>query len=206
MSRVKITRGDIDNIFASSRGQDDDSDSEQEEEEEDEEYIKPQPKKKKAPLVRIEKLSKKHLVVPDRILYLGACESGKTSLISQTIKLYERHLNLVGIWWFGANSKNERLPKCRARLQIDQDYIDKIRKLMKNIVREDVEMELPLMKQRYCIIVWDDVLGESFHQDRWVDDLISTCRHDNIILLVGLQYINKLPPVFRQNVKRAFIT
>jgi len=168
--------------------------------EEEEEEVKTKKKKKtiEKPTVKVIKLNKNHVVVPDRLLLLGASETGKTSLIRNIIKLYQKNSRIVGVYWFGKHANEENLPVFRKRNTINKKMIDKLRVTMKTIRKNS--------KNSYCIVVFDDILGESFHRDKWYDDFISSCRHEGIILIIGLQYIKSVPPVIRENVKRIIVT
>lgn len=147
------------------------------------------------------KLSTKHVLAPDRIIMLGACESGKTSLIRNIIRKYYEHsdYNILRCYWYGSNCDSEKwIPAKQRDKTINQSVHDKLTEVMKKIRERD--------PKKMCIVVWDDVLGESFHKDRWFAGFISTCRHYGIILLIGLQMLKAISPVIRENVQRVYLT
>jgi hypothetical protein len=147
-------------------------------------------------------LSKKDLVMPDRMLMVGPSQTGKSSLIRTIIKLYQATGKICAVYWYGANALKEKLPRARMRTYIDKDQLTALRGAMKKIMKRTTQTG---SAERYAIVVLDDILSESF-DDAWWSDFISTCRHDNIILLIGLQYIKKVPPVIRENINRLWLT
>ena len=141
------------------------------------------------------------LIYPDRILCLGASESGKTTLIRNIIRRYISSGRTIApdgrcVFWFGANAHQESswLPKSHQCDHVSKKKLTAIREMMRKG-----------FAGRYVVIVLDDVLGETFHNDKFYADFISTCRHDRVILVIGLQYLRSVPPVIRENVKRFFV-
>ena len=89
---------------------------------------------------------------------------------------------------------------------LDPDYIHTD---FTNIVRDVVAI---LKFQRDLIrngvtkrIVFDDVIGAINFNDPFWTMLNSQFRHFNLIIVYSVQYINKIPPVFRENAFRAII-
>ena len=140
------------------------------------------------------------LIYPDRILFLGPSESGKTTIIRHVINKYISSGKLAGgkkgVFWYGVNYSLEKwLPRGHGMKSINKKQIDEIRTVMRTS-----------FKGKSMIIVFDDVLLESFHNDKWFSDFIGTCRHERIIVLIGIQYLNTISPVMRANIKRLFVT
>jgi energy-coupling factor transporter ATP-binding protein EcfA2 len=146
------------------------------------------------------KIDQLELLYPDRALILGPSGSGKSTLLRHLVRRYIRSGKLItknanSVFWFGKNQHEERwLPKGHGYTDISKSKLTEIRKMMKSF------------PGKHVVIVLDDVLGESFHHDKFYADFISTCRHERVILLIGLQFINAVPPVFRENINRYFVT
>jgi ABC-type glutathione transport system ATPase component len=154
--------------------------------------VKPKDKNE-LPEIEIEDLE---LIFPNRICVMGASGSGKSTIIRNLVNLYLETGVVTGVWWFGSSVRDERLPKGHGEETINKAKIDKIRQMQRT----------PNMKKAYQIIVLDDILTQKFHQDKWWDGFISTCRHDRIILVLGLQYCKSISPSMRENFQQFICT
>jgi GTPase SAR1 family protein len=142
-------------------------------------------------------ISEMEFKLPNRIMVLGPTESGKTTIIRQCLKHAVKTNKVVAIWWIGESSDEETwLPKKYKRQNISKELLEEIRNGQRN----------KCMKDCHQIIVLDDVMGEKFRFDDWWEGFISSSRHQNISLIFGMQYIKKLPPVFRENIKQYILT
>lgn len=141
-------------------------------------------------------ISSINLQLPSRLVLLGPSQSGKTTIIRHIIKHLKSQFNICSIWWFGSSANEETWlsPKFRYD-RISKTKIDAIRVLMRK----------PAFKSTHSIIVLDDVISEKFHRERWWSDFIATSRHDNITVLIGMQYLKSLSPQIRDNVQQYII-
>lgn len=59
-----------------------------------------------------------------------------------------------------------------------------------------------------CIFFMDDIVGGSrgYHEDKFFDKLVSTCRHHGILLILSVQYLKYLSPATISNTKQFIIT
>ena len=138
-------------------------------------------------------ISELDMVLPERILVLGSSESGKTTAIRALIQLMKRTNRVAAVWWISVNHRQETwLPSCYRRSRVSKELLDRIRACQRN--REFAGM--------HQIVVIDDCLTEKFHRDAWWNAYISTCRHDRVTLIFGVQYLKGLSPVVRDNIKR----
>ena len=128
---------------------------------------------------------------------LGPPQSGKSTLIRHIIKEFKSKNNVSSVWFFGSYSHEEVWlhPKFRYP-KISKTKIDAIRAMMRT----------PAFKNTHCIIVLDDVIIENFHRSPFWADFIATSRHDNITVLIGMQYLKSLSPQIRENCQYYFIT
>ncbi|HRP37055.1 MAG TPA: ATPase/DNA packaging protein [Candidatus Dojkabacteria bacterium] len=135
--------------------------------------------------------------LPDRICLLGQSETGKTTIIRYIIKLMRAKFAVACVWWISPNSGQETwIPKRYRRTSISKSLLTGIRELQRT----------PAFKNSHQIVVLDDCIGENFHRDKFWDDYISTCRHDRVSLIIGLQYLKGMAPVMRENIKQWILT
>jgi GTPase SAR1 family protein len=154
-----------------------------------EEEVEPLPDKQ-TPISQID------MVLPDRIGVVGGSESGKTTVIRNLLQSMVKNHKVICIWWLGSNSDDEKwLPAKYRRKEISQPLMDNIRRSQLN----------PAMKDCHQIIVLDDIIGERFHKNPWWDQYISTCRHERITLIFGIQYLKSVSPCIRENFKRFIV-
>ncbi len=145
------------------------------------------------------------------MMLLGMTGSGKSVFIRQ---IYERHVGKGKRFdfalLFGFNADRPQY-----------DYIDKKQRFTE-VNPESIKQKWNAMRKlrdRYAqtygqavadrfetLFIFDDILGENFHKDKFYADFISRCRHDGIVCIFGIQYINSIPPVIRNNVSQFIIT
>lgn len=192
-SQNEITSNDETESMVEDEAESDfEDEEEQEEQEEEEEEEEPKVQKPKPKVTKQKVQHGFNFEAPTRILTLGPCFSGKTTAIRHMIKYFKSTGEIAGIWWFGSSAHDETwLPKQYRYEKVSKTKIEAIRNMQKK----------PQFKNYYQIIVLDDILDTNFHSDKWWAHFISTCRHQNIILLIGLQYLKAMPPVFRDNVQ-----
>ena len=141
-------------------------------------------------------ISDLNLQLPTRLCTLGSSQSGKSTLIRHMIKEFKSKFNVSSVWWMGSSAHEESWLSPKFRYQaISRTKIDAIRKLMKTNA----------FKNTHCIIVLDDILTEKFHNNRWWNGFISTCRHDHITLIFGIQHLKSMSPTIRDNVQYYFV-
>lgn len=137
-----------------------------------------------------------NLSLPTRLLVLGPSGSGKTTAIRHLVKYFKSLGNVAGVWFFGASSDEEKwLPSQYRYQRVSKSKIEAIRKLQKT----------PKFKDYHQIIILDDILDTKFHSDTFWSHFVSTCRHQNITLIIGLQYLKGVPPIFRENISTYII-
>lgn len=135
-----------------------------------------------------------------RICILGPTQSGKTTIIRHLIRNFVKTKTVAAVYWFGDSYHEEKwLPPGRGEALINTAKLEALRTAMKS----------PNMAGKHAIVVLDDVLGEEFlrgKQGKWWSRFISTSRHYNITLLIGMQYLKGISPVMRDNVKQWIVT
>jgi hypothetical protein len=133
---------------------------------------------------------------PEHFIFLGRNKTGKTCAIRHLIRDIMCMANVSSVWWFGLSSRDETwLPEKRRFDSVSKSKIESIAKLGNN----------PNFKGYFHIIVLDDVAGTSF-ADKWWAKMITWCRHQNVMFIVGCQYFKIIPPIFREQAQRYIIT
>ena len=147
-------------------------------------------------------------------MLLGQTESGKSNILKALIHykvMVSKEYDYVVLWGSNADRGDyEYIPK---ELRYRHCHIPTIKQWWR--YQED-QMKLAKetgVKPKKCLHVFDDVAGVNFHskkQDdegmKFWDDYMSRCRHDNIHLIISIQFINSIPPFMRTNVKTIILT
>lgn len=135
--------------------------------------------------------------LPDRIVVVGGSMSGKTTVIRNLVQIMKKKNRVGAVWWLGKNSSEETwLPEQFRRNNISKKLLTSIQESQKK----------PVMNGIHQIVILDDVLEEQFHRDKWWDGFISSCRHQLITLIFGIQYLKSISPCIRNNVQRFIVT
>lgn len=126
---------------------------------------------------------------PEHFMFLGPTKAGKTEGWHNLVNYFDQRYNIAAVYLFSRNYLQEKwLQPDHAYRWPSESKIDEIRATAK-----------VLPSNWYQIIIFDDVLGFNFHNNKYWADLISTARHENICLIFSLQYIKGIPPVVREN-------
>lgn len=132
------------------------------------------------------------LELPSNICVLGPTKSGKSTIIRHLVNMFKKRYLIAAVWLFGTSSHEETwISKDCRYSQISKTKLEAIRTL-----GSSKEFQ---KNKYYQIVILDDVLGENFHRDRWWSGFISSCRHDNIAIIFGIQYLKALSPCIRNN-------
>lgn len=133
------------------------------------------------------------LEFPTRLTVLGPSQSGKTNVIRCLVKQLAHKFDFI--FMFSPNEHEEGwLPReCRHN---EIDFI-KIKRIWTFARKHNGKYSI--------LIIIDDPMGANFHNSKFLDKFITTSRHQNISLIIGMQYINAVPPCFRHNMKQYII-
>lgn len=141
-----------------------------------------------------------NLETPYIVAVYGIPKSGKSHLIKYLVyqsyikDQFDFYLVVTGTKFNG--SYQEFINK-----KFVHNYSEKI---IKKLLKKSAQWKENEVDVRTLLIL-DDVLGESNFNDGLFTKLINNYRHYNISMIIASQYINKIPPNFRSNVKYAFI-
>lgn len=167
-----------------------------------EKYRSPSPpksrkKKKHTSTIPIEDVE---IMIPDRIMILGMSGSGKTNLLKCLVKQNAHNYDLIFL--FSPNEHEEAwLPReCRYH-KICMKRIEQIWAWAKteNSSRSDDN------KYNILVILDDAAEGKALVRGDFFQDFITRCRHDNVSVIVCIQYLKIFPPCFRGNIQKYFI-
>ena len=131
---------------------------------------------------------------PQHLMLYGPTMSGKTTILKEILRRSDFDLVIA----FGSNV-NE------LGINSDGTELIPIRQRFKRISKKLLQILRKTDKNQSKCVVFDDIMGETFDDDFW-RSYISECRHDNISIIVSMQYITAIPPVFRANIHQIFIT
>lgn len=145
------------------------------------------------------------------MMLLGMTGSGKSVFIKQ---VYQNHVGKGKKFsfaiLFGFNADRPQYNYIDKKLRYTDVNPDTIRakwEAIRKLKEEYFEKYGEDVADRFQVLfIFDDILGENFHKDKFYCDFISRCRHDGIVCIFGIQYINSIPPVIRNNVSQFVIT
>lgn len=174
-----------------------DQDDEEDNIDQDTDYLKFKPKTRDMKRNRRQigmPYDSKNINNPTNILLLAPTQSGKTELIKTMVR--QMHDQFHDIYFFGKNSSEEIwLPRSHRFSSIDKEKIQKLRGKGKKYKAAGLRM----------LFIFDDILGENFHRDKFWDDFISTVRHEGISVIFSIQYCKSIPPCMKDNIKLIYI-
>lgn len=129
---------------------------------------------------------------PNRIMVLGPSESGKTNVIRLITKNYAPSFDFIFL--FSPNEHEEtHIPK---KYRFDRVSFTKLKSIWNFAIKT---------KRKYNILVIMDDLSATNFGNKFFADFITRCRHDNISIIFGVQYLKTLPPVVRENIKQYIV-
>lgn len=170
--------------------------------------VRPEPPVGKIPTIQVNQIQ---WATGTHMMLLGMTGSGKSVLIRQ---IYENHVgkgkkfNFAILFGFNADRPQYNYIDKKLRYtDVDPSTIKAKWQAIKTLREEYAERYGDHVAEHFQVLfIFDDILGENFHKDIFYRDFISRCRHDGIVCIFGIQYINSIPPVIRNNVSQFVIT
>ena len=143
-------------------------------------------------------ISELPMSLPARITVCGGSGSGKTTVIRHLVRLMKSKGKVSAVFWLGASADEETwLPRKYRRTTVSKPLLERIRQMQKH----------GEMRDWHVIVVLDDVMDQKFTHDRWWAHFLSSCRHQRVSVIAGIQYISSgLSPAMRENMSRWIVT
>ncbi len=132
---------------------------------------------------------------PCNIFVCGDTQSGKTILFSNIVKKYNDTFDYI----IAIGKQTHKLSYVNNNFQFENINVDMI----------DTIWEANKTLCKHILFILDDILGENFlygPDKAFWNSFISSCRHNNISLIMSVQILTGVNPAMRKNVKYVFIT
>jgi hypothetical protein len=129
---------------------------------------------------------------PGLVVISGKQGSGKTMLVKYIVKNLRDKLRYGIVFCQTAFNT----PNCD---YIDEKYIHTKYdpQILYNLMK--IQASIPKERRPLAFIIFDDCIVDSYHNDKWFNQLITQTRHYNVLVIITTQYVNKLSPMLREN-------
>lgn len=132
---------------------------------------------------------------PKHILFLGQTETGKSTAWRWLLIWWTIRFNIGGVWVFSKNIDKETWV-------LPDRGLNRVSKTRLQAIRNAGEQS----PDCYQIVVFDDIMGEDFHHDKFFTDLTASYRHQNVFFIFSIQSLhNAIPPAIRDNFMKIVI-
>ena len=130
--------------------------------------------------------------IPGVVLICGSQGSGKSNLLQHIMKISQPKLK-YGIAFSHTAFRDGNLG------YIPQKYVHTQYKpeIMANLMK--IQASLPDKNRHPAFVVLDDCMIDSWVNCKYFNQMITQVRHYNLFVVITTQYVNKIPPVIREN-------